>query len=147
MPLFLSQIRSLLAGRAASPAHPGGAKHRVEREPREALTGAVIYRPKDGLVWYEGSLVDLSKTGILFRGEKHLPTESPIELSFTLQQASGRRASAPTFCWGKVARTTLPDVDDARPAIAARILRYRGGPQAALEIRKLVGEVRGPMSA
>jgi len=119
----------------------------VEREARQAVHGAVIYRPKDGLVWYEGALVDLSRTGILFRGEKQLPIDSPIELSFTVQPLTGRKASAPIFCWGKVARSAPPGINDGRPAVAVQVLRYRGGPQAAQEIRGLVGDVRGPMSA
>ncbi len=114
-----------------------------KREPRSVVEGPIIYRETNGLVWHNGTLENVSTTGVLFRAEKTMMIDTPIEMSFTLPAGGGAKCASQIFCWGKVARSIAPTANDQRAALAARVLRYRSKAQTAPEIRyKTVGMER-----
>ena len=107
----------------------------VKREPRSTIQGPIIYRQTSGLIWHNGALENVSASGVLFRGEKALLIDTPIEMSFALPPASGAKCGTQIFCWGKVARCAAPAGSDERAVLAARVLRYRAQAQAVPDIR------------
>ncbi|MFB3921785.1 MAG: hypothetical protein ACE145_08685 [Terriglobia bacterium] len=107
----------------------------TKRDERFELGGSLIYRPTGGLTWYKGTIENLSRTGVLFRGEKAVPDRCPLEMSFTLPDGTPWIAGTNFFCWGKTVRSVMPAASDARPVLAVRILRYQSGAQPGPEIR------------
>jgi hypothetical protein len=137
----VTRLQALLSGDAA-----GRRKKLVKREPRHAIRARLIYRKRGGLFWYKGTLEDFSLTGIRFRGEQYLPSDSPVEMSFTVPQENDGKQGEEFFCWAKVVRAVLPTLSDSQFGLAAQILRYRSQRQLADDWRAIVGEVRGPLS-
>jgi hypothetical protein len=123
----------------------GGARPLVERVARRELHTAIIYRRAGGLVWHDGTTDDVSEGGVRFHGERHLPVESPVELSFRLPPDFQRKGEGSVYCWGKVVRTELSPAGDPRPALAVKIVRYRSTPRSVSDVRRVIGEVRGPL--
>ena len=123
-----------------------GRKRRwAERDPRHAMRAPVLYRAHGGLFWYNGVLEDFSVTGVRFRGEKYLPLQCPLEMSFEVPLHTGDNVKGNFFCWAKIVRSVLPSLGDAQFGIGARILRYRSQMSTAADFRKVIGEVRGPL--
>jgi hypothetical protein len=116
----------------------------VARDPRHAIRAPLLYRQRGGLFWYNGILEDFSVTGVRFRGERYLPLQCPLEMSFAVPREFNGAAKVNFFCWGKVARTALPSLSDGQFGIGAQILRYRSEQETALDFRGIIGEVRGP---
>jgi hypothetical protein len=107
----------------------------VERGPRFALHGSVIYRPTGGLTWHRGTIENLSLSGMLLWGEVTMPVNTPIEMSFQLPNAGQARGAPGTFCWGKVVRTIEPTAPGSRPGLAVNILRYQSEAPSVPQIR------------
>lgn len=124
----------------------GRRKRWAERDPRHAMRAPVLYRQRGGLFWYNGVLEDFSLTGVRFRGEKYLPTQCPLEMSFEVPlNSSGDSVKGNFFCWAKIVRSVLPSLNDAQFGIGARILRYRSQKSTPADFREIIGEVRGPL--
>lgn len=139
--LILGKFQTLFSGHWL-----GRSKRMVKRDPRYAIRTNMIYRKRGGLFWYKGILEDFSLTGVRFRGEQYLPSESPVEMSFTVHKEMGDKGGAEFFCWAKVVRSVLPTLSDSQFGLAARILHYRAQEALIPDLREVVGEVRGPLS-
>jgi len=116
----------------------------VARDSRHAIRAPVLYRQRGGLFWYHGTLEDFSLTGVRFRGEKYLPPQCPVEMSFEMPRNPNDASKVNFFCWARVARAALPSLSDGQFGIGARILRYRSEKETAVDFRGMIGEVRGP---
>lgn len=123
-PSSWEKIRAFFVGHK-----PGSAGRVRKRGSRFPFQVPVIYRETEGLVWYKGTTENASSKGILFRGEKYIPADTLIEMTFTPPVEAGTRKREDIFCWGEVVRTAAPSVVNARPALAAKILRYRSKPK------------------
>ncbi len=121
-PAFLSRFRTLVAGRES-----GRDKKHVHRDPRYVVHGSLIYRPTGGMQWYRGDTENLSSSGVLFRGDTFIPVNTTIEMSITPPRRD-RKTVDGVFCWGRVIRTGL-SADPAKPALAAKIIKYRSKPK------------------
>lgn len=124
----------------------GGAARVVPRSERHAVQRSLVYRRQSGLIWYEGTTENCSRSGVLFRGEKFVPAGSVVETSFEQQEGVEARDDMPAYCWARIVRTLLPGASDPRPALAARVLRQRAAPKPPPDVRRAIGEIRGPMS-
>ncbi|MFB3922864.1 MAG: PilZ domain-containing protein [Terriglobia bacterium] len=122
----------------------GRSRRWVERDPRHAMRAPVLYRQQGGLFWYNGVLEDFSLTGVRFRGEKYIPLQSPLEMTFEAPLSTGDQVKASFFCWATTVRAVLPSLNDSQFGIGARILRYRSQTSTAGDFRQIIGEVRGP---
>lgn len=120
---FLGKVRTLFVG-----ASPNTKKKVIDRRPRHAIQGSVIYRPNGGLVWYKGTTENVSSTGVLFHGETYIPVDTAIEIAIT-PSASGSRKAEGVFCWGRVVRTKAPAQAAPQPVLAAKILKFRSKPK------------------
>ena len=144
MSLHIANVGRLLRAVTAHIHRQYRRRKHVSRDPRHAIRAPVLYRQRGGLFWYNGILEDFSVTGVRFRGEKYLPLQCPVEMSFAVPRDLNGAARVSFFCWAKVARTALPSLSDGQFGIGAQILRYRAEQETPLDFRGVIGEVRGP---
>lgn len=84
------------------------------------------YRVKDEREWRQGRIENISRSGMLFRGEQLLEPDTPVELCFVLPVAVlGEAAAAQVICRGQIVRTVPPSGAESLPALAATILDYQ----------------------
>lgn len=107
----------------------------AEIEPKKALGGKIRaqrfsiqvplrYRIGGENVWWRGTTQNISSSGLLFEGERHLGSNTAVEMNLILP-AVDSEGSGEIICHGTIVRATLADGDGVPPALAAKILRYR----------------------
>jgi hypothetical protein len=75
--------------------------------------------------WIEGKTDNISRSGVLFRTSEVLEERTPVEMYFAFPLEVQGRPGARVTCRGQIVRTVPPDSEDALPALAATISRYR----------------------
>lgn len=95
------------------------------RAPRFALQIPLRYRPAGAAAWREGRSDNISRSGVLFRTEHSMETETQIEMMLTLQGELGDDAAGMVICRGRIVRIGPGGENDPRPAVAATIAGYR----------------------
>ncbi len=95
----------------------------TQRAERIATQLPLHYRTSGELDWYEASTENISRTGVLFRGERLLEVDTPVEMKFeTLWLPPLEPAGMADVIWrGSIVRTVLPVASDTRAALAAKI--------------------------
>jgi hypothetical protein len=63
------------------------------------------YRVNNTSTWYEGSIENLSQTGILFRGPQQLPVNALIEMVFEMPEEISGQKNRNVVCQGRVIRS------------------------------------------
>ena len=99
----------------------------VPRAPRFPIQTPVHYRQSGAASWHEGTSVNISRTGILFRGEMELLPKTVVEMRIVFPSEITGDSPANVVCWGPIVRTLSVAAADSRPAIAAAIVRYHFG--------------------
>lgn len=117
-----------------------------EREERRAIDRSLVYRRSGGYTWYHGNAVNISRGGILFSGERNISMGTEIEVSYTLPPEHPGDRNVEIFCWAKVVRLIPPEEPGGTAQLAARVLRYRSEPKPLPDVRRIIGEVRGPVA-
>lgn len=121
---FLGKLRTLFgAGDSLA------AKKVIQREARYVIRGTLIYRPAGGMDWHKGLTENLSSNGVLFRGEAHLPVNTPLEMSITPPKAPGQRTPEGIYCWGTVVRASMDSGTSTKPMFGVKIEKYRTSPK------------------
>ena len=94
----------------------------LERAQRYAITLPMRYRRVGEETWAAGTTVDISRSGVLFEGERSVDREAAIELVLTMpvEVADGARVVAR----GAVVRAAAQDAADAQRTVAATIADY-----------------------
>ena len=89
----------------------------LERAQRYAIALPMRYRLVGEEAWAAGTTVDISRSGVLFEGERSVDREAAIELVLTMpvEVADGARVVAR----GVVVRATAQGVTDALRTFAA----------------------------
>ncbi len=108
-----------------------------QRAERIATQLQLHYRTSGELNWYEASTENISRTGVLFRGERLLEVDTPVEMKFeTLWLPPVEPAGIADVFWrGSIVRTVLPTASDARAVLAAKISQSQFVPgRIALEV-------------
>jgi DNA-binding response OmpR family regulator len=83
------------------------------------------YRPVGEESWRKGTTENISRSGLLFRGEEPLRPNAQLEINLVLPVEIAGLAATEVVCRGEVVRT-VDDVDTTvTPALAAKILQYR----------------------
>jgi hypothetical protein len=94
------------------------------RAPRFALALLLRYRSQGGETWEEGSMRNISRSGLLFTAQQLHPLNSRIELTFALPKVIRDEPPGTVRCQGDIVRSVLPAAGAEQPAIAIRILEY-----------------------
>jgi len=76
----------------------------VPRARRLKVDGPVRYRAKSTSTWYEGTVDNISQSGVLFSGEHTFPVNTLLELIFEMPEEISGQKDANILCQGRVIR-------------------------------------------
>jgi len=96
-----------------------------ERARRFLIQTRLRYRVKQERTWREGKTENMSRSGLLFRGEVLVKPTTQIEISMELPSGILRDGAAEVFCRGTVVRTVAPASAGGMPGLATTISHYR----------------------
>jgi hypothetical protein len=84
------------------------------------------YRGGGEIGWYKATTENISRTGVLFKGEQLLRANTPVEMRFEMVCLPPLEpACVAEVLWrGNIVRTTLPTLKATSPALAATISQY-----------------------
>jgi hypothetical protein len=83
------------------------------------------YRLSGESKWWKGTTENISRSGVLFRGEEFAEPNTPLELSFVLPKEILRGRPAEVVCRGTVIRSERPKSAGVLPVLATTISHYR----------------------
>jgi hypothetical protein len=104
------------------------------RARRLKLDVALRYRVNNTSAWYEGTIDNLSQSGLLFRGPQQLPVNALIEMVFEMPEEISGQKNRNVLCQGRVMRSKDQqgkeaqddkDTEDANGLLAASIVDYK----------------------
>jgi hypothetical protein len=75
------------------------------RARRLKLDVALRYRVNSTSTWYEGTIENLSQTGLLFHGPQQLPVNALIEMVFEMPEEISGQKNRNVLCQGRVIRS------------------------------------------
>jgi len=96
----------------------------VPRARRLKLSIPMRFRVKALAAWYQGTVVNISQSGVLFTG-KALPENTIVEMRFEMPEEISGQIDALVFCQGKITRGKPPSENDDKVTMAASILDYQ----------------------
>jgi len=94
------------------------------RAQRFKLQLPLKYRPVGEDSWRAGTTENISRSGLLFRGEEMVPANVQIEINLVLPAEIAGLSAAEVVCRGEVVRTVEAESASMSPALAAKILQY-----------------------
>ncbi len=97
----------------------------VPRARRLKLDVPVRYRVKNTSLWSEGTIVNLSQSGLLFQGMTPLPVNALVEMVFEMPEEISGQKNSQVLCQGRVIRAKETRDREAAPILAASILDYK----------------------
>jgi hypothetical protein len=109
----------------------------IPRAERFTTQLAIRYRTGGQVDWYEARTENISRTGVLFQGERLLRPNTPVEMRLEMLWLPPLEpASVAEVVWcGSVVRTVPPAAKDARSALAVSIAHSTLSPgKNALEV-------------
>ena len=98
------------------------------RAQRFALHLPLKYRKLGELDWRVGTTENISRSGMLFRGEELLSPKVQLEINLVLPAEIAGLTAAEVVCRGEVVRTVESETASVTPALAAKILQYHFQP-------------------
>lgn len=94
------------------------------RAQRFAIHTPLRYRAAGG-EWREGTMVNISESGVLFQTDQGVPSISEIEMQFSLPTGVAGKAAAQVACRGVIARTVSSPGSAEPTGLAARIAKFQ----------------------
>jgi hypothetical protein len=98
--------------------------HHSPRAPRFSIPIAILYRTPGDATWLEGWTENISKSGVLFRADRDLELDAPVEMMMEIPAFIATPVAGPAICRGRIVRAERPSPLEDRPAFAAKILEY-----------------------
>jgi hypothetical protein len=103
------------------------------RARRLKLDVAIRYRVNNTSAWHEGTIDNLSQSGLLFRGPQQLPVNALIEMVFEMPEEISGQKNRNVLCQGRVMRsrnkqgkeTQDKDTEAGNGLLAASIVDYK----------------------
>ncbi|HLV87194.1 MAG TPA: ATP-binding protein [Candidatus Sulfotelmatobacter sp.] len=114
MPLQSAVPRRVAAARDLAPS----------RAQRFQLQLPLRYRRVGEKLWHEGTTENISRSGMLFKGDEILQPSAQLEINLVLPAEIAGLSDTEVVCRGEVVRTVAPNSNTLSPALAARILQY-----------------------
>jgi hypothetical protein len=98
----------------------------MPRARRIKLSGPLRYRGKNLNTWYEGSIQNISQSGVFFHGPQQLPVNAIIEMIFEMPEEISGQRNSDVLCQARLIRVkdAIDNTEDAF-GLAASILAYR----------------------
>jgi hypothetical protein len=97
----------------------------VPRARRLRLQLAARYRVKNLGSWCEGTVENLSQSGVLLRGSQQFPDNALIEMVFEMPEEISGQKNSNVLCQGRVIRSRTPQNAPGQTEMAASILDYK----------------------
>jgi hypothetical protein len=98
------------------------------RAERYAIPIAILYRSPGELDWQPGLTENISRSGVLFRADRHFEPNTPLEMMLDLPTIVAASAAGAAFRRGRVVRATAPSLLKDRPAVAATFVDFQHTP-------------------
>src|SRR5579872_2518994 len=97
----------------------------VPRARRLKLQAPLRYRAKGQTLWREGTIENLSQSGVLFTSEEGLPQNALVEMIFEMpEEISGQRNSN-VLCQGRIIRNREQRNGESHTSLAVSVLDYK----------------------
>jgi hypothetical protein len=98
----------------------------MPRARRLNVTLPIRYRGKNLSTWYEGTIQNISQSGLLFNGPQALPANALLEMIFQMPEEISGQKNSNVLCQGRVIRVkdAVDNIEDAF-GLAASILDYK----------------------
>jgi PilZ domain len=96
----------------------------VPRARRLKLDTPVRYRVKNLGSWYEGTIANLSQSGVLLQGPQNFPDNTLLEMVFEMPEEISGQKNSTVLCQARVTRTKALE-KTANSRLAASILDYK----------------------
>lgn len=84
----------------------------------------MLYRTPGDVTWLEGWTENISKSGVLFRSDRDIAIDTPVEMMMELPTWIETPVAGRAICRGRIVRAVRPSPFEDRPAFAAKILEY-----------------------
>jgi hypothetical protein len=86
----------------------------------------IRYRGKNLHAWYKGTIQNISQSGVLFHGQKQLPTNALVELIFEMPEEISGQKNSSVLCEGRLIhhKRAVDDTADTFGLVAS-ILDYK----------------------
>jgi hypothetical protein len=97
----------------------------VPRARRLKLDIPMRFRVKALAAWYQGTVANISQSGVLFKSTQGLPEDTIVEMRFQMPEEISGQKDAMVFCQGKITRGKLPSDEGKEVVMAASILDYQ----------------------
>ena len=94
------------------------------RAPRFSIPIPILYRTPGDATWLEGWTENISKSGVLFRADRAITLDTPVEMMMEIPTWISTPVAGPAICRGRIVRAVAPSPLEECPAFAARILEY-----------------------
>ena len=97
----------------------------VPRARRLALDSPLRYRVKNLGGWFEGTIANLSQSGVLLNGPQQLPENTLVEMVFEMPEEISGQKNSSVLCQGRIIRSKEVLETAEGQAMAASILDYK----------------------
>lgn len=97
----------------------------VPRARRLKLDGPLRFRVKNLSTWFEGTIQNISQSGVLFHGPQQLPANALIEMVFEMPEEISGQKNSTVLCQGRLIRSKEAKVTEDGSMLAASILDYK----------------------
>jgi len=97
----------------------------VPRARRLKLDTPVRYRVKNLGTWNEGTIENISQSGVLFQGSQALPVNALIEMVFEMPEEISGQKNSNVLCQARIIRSKECRDKDDGAGLAATILDYK----------------------
>lgn len=108
-----------------SPQTENGNANLVPRAQRFPIRAALHYRVRGERNWREGTVENISVSGVLFKGERLVEISTPIEMSFVLPGKPAGEKSARVLGRGTIVRSPATPCPPGAALMAAAITHSR----------------------
>jgi len=109
---------------AAGIADMGTRANQVPRAERYAIPIAILYRSPGENDWCPGLTENISQSGVLFRGERRLEPNAPLEMMLDLPPVIAPPVAGTALRRGRVVRAE-PSSSVGRPAVACAFVDFQ----------------------
>src|SRR5690349_9536911 len=103
-------------------------RNHLPRAERYVIPLAVLYRCPGVLDWQPGLTENISRSAVLFRVERRLEPNTPLEMMLDLPTIVASSASGRALRRGRVVRAVAPSLLENRPAVAAAFVDFQHTP-------------------
>ncbi|HEY7099469.1 MAG TPA: PilZ domain-containing protein [Terriglobales bacterium] len=97
----------------------------VPRARRLALNAPLRYRVKNLGTWFEGTIENLSQSGVLLHGPELLPDNTLVEMVFEMPEEISGQKNSSVLCQGRIIRSKEAQTTAEGQGMAASILDYK----------------------